>query len=191
MRVDQGDPPRRLLREPCARRSIRAGSRTGWSVHLLGLVSYGGVHSHIDHVRALLALARREGMEDRTIVDAFTDGRDVSPRASASDLRELVEDGRNDRVGRGQVLAMDRDKRWERTDRALRRDHRLLGEQAGRTIPLQLSKRATRKGSPTSSSSRSSSTPRLSQRTTQRSSSTSAPIVHDSSASASSNAVST
>ena len=53
------------------------------SVHLLGLVSYGGVHSHIDHLRALLALARRQGMEERTFVHAFTDGRDVSPLAAA------------------------------------------------------------------------------------------------------------
>ncbi|TML03139.1 MAG: 2,3-bisphosphoglycerate-independent phosphoglycerate mutase, partial [Actinobacteria bacterium] len=51
----------------------------GTNVNLLGLVSYGGVHSHIDHLRALLELARRQGMEERTFIHAFTDGRDVSP----------------------------------------------------------------------------------------------------------------
>ena len=54
----------------------------GTNVHLLGLVSYGGVHSHIDHLRALIELARREGMAERTFVHAFTDGRDVSPHSA-------------------------------------------------------------------------------------------------------------
>jgi 2,3-bisphosphoglycerate-independent phosphoglycerate mutase len=85
-------------------------------VHLLGLVSYGGVHSHIDHLRALLDLAEREGMEERTWIHAFTDGRDVSPHAAASDLAELPAA----RIATvcGRYYAMDRDERWERTDRA-------------------------------------------------------------------------
>src|SRR5436190_17488667 len=61
----------------------------GTNVHLLGLVSYGGVHSHIDHLRALLELARRRGLTDRTYVHAFTDGRDVSPTSAVHDLAEL------------------------------------------------------------------------------------------------------
>jgi 2,3-bisphosphoglycerate-independent phosphoglycerate mutase len=94
----------------------RARDRGG-DVQLLGLVSYGGVHSHIDHLRALLELADREGMADRTWIHAFTDGRDVSPRAAANDLAELPE-----RIATvcGRYYAMDRDQRWERTDRALR-----------------------------------------------------------------------
>jgi 2,3-bisphosphoglycerate-independent phosphoglycerate mutase len=88
----------------------------GNDVHLLGLVSYGGVHSHIDHLRALLELARRHEMVDRTWVHAFTDGRDVSPHAAAKDLAEL----RADRIATvcGRYYAMDRDLRLERTDRA-------------------------------------------------------------------------
>ncbi len=95
----------------------RAERRVG-SVHLLGLVSYGGVHSHIDHLRALLELARRHGMEERTFVHAFTDGRDVSPRAAVNDLAELPAD----RIATvsGRYYAMDRDTRWDRTERALR-----------------------------------------------------------------------
>ena len=88
----------------------------GRDVHLLGLVSYGGVHSHIDHLRALLRLADREGMGERTWVHAFTDGRDVSPHAAEKDLAELPAD----RIATvcGRYYAMDRDGRWERTDRA-------------------------------------------------------------------------
>jgi len=95
----------------------RARERRG-DVHLLGLVSYGGVHSHIDHLRALLELADRQGMAERTWVHAFTDGRDVSPHAAAEDLAELPAA----RIATvcGRYYAMDRDQRWERTDRAFR-----------------------------------------------------------------------
>jgi 2,3-bisphosphoglycerate-independent phosphoglycerate mutase len=96
----------------------RARDRGG-NVHLLGLVSYGGVHSHIDHLRALLELARREGLEERTFVHAFTDGRDVSPHAARDDLAELAGEGARIATVAGRYYAMDRDGRWERTDRAL------------------------------------------------------------------------
>jgi 2,3-bisphosphoglycerate-independent phosphoglycerate mutase len=89
------------------------------NVHLLGLVSYGGVHSHVDHLRALLELARRQEMEDRTFVHAFTDGRDVSPTSSVNDVAELVAEGAQIVTVSGRYYAMDRDRRWERTARAL------------------------------------------------------------------------
>jgi 2,3-bisphosphoglycerate-independent phosphoglycerate mutase len=94
----------------------RARGRGG-DVHLLGLVSHGGVHSHIDHLRALLELSRRLGMEERTWIHAFTDGRDVSPNAAAEDLAELPPARIATVVGR--YYAMDRDARWERTERAI------------------------------------------------------------------------
>jgi 2,3-bisphosphoglycerate-independent phosphoglycerate mutase len=97
--------------------AFRRARERGGNVHLLGLVSHGGVHSHIDHVKALLELARREGMEERTYVHAFTDGRDVSPNAAAEDLAELPADRIAAIVGR--YYAMDLDGRWERTERAL------------------------------------------------------------------------
>jgi 2,3-bisphosphoglycerate-independent phosphoglycerate mutase len=96
----------------------RARARAG-NVHLLGLVSDGGVHSHIDHLRALVELARREGMAERTYVHAFTDGRDVSPNSAAGDLSELAAEGVQIATVCGRYYAMDRDRRWERTDRAL------------------------------------------------------------------------
>ncbi len=94
----------------------RARARGG-AVHLLGLVSKGGVHSHLDHLQALLELARRRGLEDRTWIHAFTDGRDVSPHAAVSDLAELPPQRLATVVGR--YYAMDRDGRWERTQKAL------------------------------------------------------------------------
>jgi 2,3-bisphosphoglycerate-independent phosphoglycerate mutase len=105
-----------LDNEPLVGAFERARERGG-NVHLLGLVSYGGVHSHIDHLRALLELAERQGMADRTFVDAFTDGRDVSPSAAVKDVAELPADRIATVAGR--YYAMDRDKRWERTQRAL------------------------------------------------------------------------
>ncbi len=93
----------------------RARSRGG-DVHLLGLVSQGGVHSHVEHLRALRELAETEGMAERTWIHAFTDGRDVSPHAAAADLASLPPS----RIATvcGRYYAMDRDSRWERTDRA-------------------------------------------------------------------------
>jgi 2,3-bisphosphoglycerate-independent phosphoglycerate mutase len=98
--------------------AFRRAKERGTNVHLLGLVSYGGVHSHIDHLRALLELARREGMAERTFVHAFTDGRDVSPHSARSDLAELVDAGTRIVTVSGRYYAMDRDQRWERTDLA-------------------------------------------------------------------------
>jgi 2,3-bisphosphoglycerate-independent phosphoglycerate mutase len=94
----------------------RAHARGG-NVHLLGLVSYGGVHSHIDHLRALLELSRRQGMEERTWIHAFTDGRDVSPTSAVENLAELPVERIATIAGR--YYAMDRDGRWDRTEKAL------------------------------------------------------------------------
>ena len=98
--------------------AFRRARERGGDVHLLGLVSYGGVHSHIDHLRALLAVAQREGMAERTWIHAFTDGRDVSPLAAGRDLAELPVERIATVAGR--YYGMDRDNRWERTDRAFR-----------------------------------------------------------------------
>jgi 2,3-bisphosphoglycerate-independent phosphoglycerate mutase len=91
---------------------LRSVFERAQAVHLLGLVSHGGVHSHIDHLKALLEFA-----PDRTWVHAFTDGRDVSPHSAIHDLAELP----LDRIATvaGRYYAMDRDKRWERTQLAL------------------------------------------------------------------------
>jgi 2,3-bisphosphoglycerate-independent phosphoglycerate mutase len=96
--------------------TLRGAFERGANVHLLGLVSYGGVHSHIDHLKALLRIAALSGKEGQTWIHAFTDGRDVSPLASVGDLAELPQD----RIASvsGRYYAMDRDGRWDRTERA-------------------------------------------------------------------------
>jgi 2,3-bisphosphoglycerate-independent phosphoglycerate mutase len=91
--------------------ALKAAFAKGGDVHLLGLVSYGGVHSHMDHLEALLRVA-----PERTWIHAFTDGRDVSPTSAARDLAELPAERIATVVGR--YYAMDRDQRWERTQRA-------------------------------------------------------------------------
>jgi 2,3-bisphosphoglycerate-independent phosphoglycerate mutase len=93
--------------------ALRGAFERGENVHLLGLVSHGGVHSHIDHLKALLTFA-----PEKTWIHAFTDGRDVSPHSAVHDLAELPVDRIATVAGR--YYAMDRDKRWDRTDRALR-----------------------------------------------------------------------
>jgi 2,3-bisphosphoglycerate-independent phosphoglycerate mutase len=91
--------------------ALRAAFERGKRVHLLGLVSHGGVHSHIDHVQALLRFA-----PEKTWIHAFTDGRDVSPTSAVRDLAELPLDRIATVVGR--YYAMDRDNRLERTQKA-------------------------------------------------------------------------
>jgi 2,3-bisphosphoglycerate-independent phosphoglycerate mutase len=94
-------------------KALRGAFERGENVHLLGLLSNGGVHSHVDHVRALLQFA-----PEKTWIHAFTDGRDVSPHSALHDLAELPVERIATVAGR--YYAMDRDKRWDRTERALR-----------------------------------------------------------------------
>jgi len=91
--------------------ALKGAFDKGGDVHLLGLVSHGGVHSHIDHVKALLRFA-----PERTWIHAFTDGRDVSPHSAEHDLAELQVERISTVAGR--YYAMDRDQRQERTQRA-------------------------------------------------------------------------
>jgi 2,3-bisphosphoglycerate-independent phosphoglycerate mutase len=103
--------------------ALKAAFDKGGNVHLLGLVSHGGVHSHIDHLQALLQFA-----PERTWIHAFTDGRDVSPHAAERDLAELPADRIATVVGR--YYAMDRDQRWDRTEKAFRAITAGEGEEA-------------------------------------------------------------
>jgi len=87
-------------------------------LHLLGLVSDGGVHSSREHLRALVELARREGVPD-IVVHAFTDGRDTAPDSGVRHVAE-VESWEGARIATvsGRYYAMDRDRRWDRTELA-------------------------------------------------------------------------
>ena len=94
----------------------------GGALHLCGLVSDGGVHSHNTHLYALLEMAKHKGI-DKVYIHAFLDGRDVPPESGAGYMRELVEKCKELGVGKvatvqGRFYAMDRDKRWDRVKRA-------------------------------------------------------------------------
>jgi 2,3-bisphosphoglycerate-independent phosphoglycerate mutase len=117
VRINRSIETGELYSNAALRAAFDRAKQRGANVHLLGLVSYGGVHSHIDHMRALLELAEREQISDRTWIHAFTDGRDVSPTSAAYDLAELPGEKIATVVGR--YYAMDRDQRWDRTERAL------------------------------------------------------------------------
>ncbi|HZI65843.1 MAG TPA: 2,3-bisphosphoglycerate-independent phosphoglycerate mutase [Thermoanaerobaculia bacterium] len=95
--------------------------RSDRTVHLLGLVSDGGVHSHERHLSGLLELARRRGTP-RLLVHAFTDGRDTPPRSALRYLErlegELARSGGEIATVTGRYFAMDRDSRWDRVARA-------------------------------------------------------------------------
>ncbi len=94
----------------------------GGTLHIAGLLSDGGVHSHIDHLFALLDLAAAESLS-RVCVHCFLDGRDVPPRCAQTYISQLEEYMKKNGTGRiatvsGRYYAMDRDKRWERVSRA-------------------------------------------------------------------------
>jgi 2,3-bisphosphoglycerate-independent phosphoglycerate mutase len=114
VRIDDAIADGSLARSEVLRAALGGAPR----VHLLGLVSDGGVHSSLAHLHALIAIARELGSAD-LVVHAFTDGRDTLPHAGATFLAELDAAG-GVRVGSvvGRYWAMDRDRRGERTQRA-------------------------------------------------------------------------
>lgn len=96
----------------------------GTQLHFYGLVSDGGVHSHVRHLLALLQMAAKMGVE-KVFVHAFLDGRDVAPTSGVKDVQAVEDEMRRLGVGKiatiqGRYYAMDRDKRWERTEKAYR-----------------------------------------------------------------------
>lgn len=102
--------------------AIESAKKKGGKVHLMGLLSDGGVHSHIDHLKGLLRLCRDKEMQ-AAYVHAFLDGRDTPPQSALGYIEELekymqsIETGRIATVS-GRYYAMDRDNRWERVKRA-------------------------------------------------------------------------
>src|SRR5262249_18704503 len=109
---------------PALRGCVDGVRARGATLHLLGLVSDGGVHSSDRHLAALLELARRAGLaREQVVVHAVLDGRDTPPRSGAGFVEALERELARSGVGRiasvvGRYWAMDRDKRWERVQRA-------------------------------------------------------------------------
>ncbi|MGZ5253028.1 MAG: 2,3-bisphosphoglycerate-independent phosphoglycerate mutase [Flavitalea sp.] len=106
-----------FARNPQLLAAIRHAKFNNSKLHLLGLVSDGGVHSHINHVKAIIDVCKAEELQD-VFVHAFTDGRDTDPKSGVNFLGDLQEH-MNQVCGKiatvsGRYFAMDRDKRWER-----------------------------------------------------------------------------
>jgi len=103
-------------------KAMRSAKENGKKLHLFGLVSTGGVHSHTDHLYALVEMAKKEGLDD-VYVHAFTDGRDVAPTSGAEFLKNLQ--AKMDELAFGKIAsvsgryyAMDRDNNWDREEKA-------------------------------------------------------------------------
>ena len=102
--------------------AVKNAKENGTALHLFGLLSDGGVHSHITHLFGLLELAKKEGLE-KVYVHCFLDGRDTPPQSGKGYVQELTDKLAELGVGKiatvmGRYYAMDRDNRWDRVERA-------------------------------------------------------------------------
>src|SRR5208282_2092119 len=121
-RVDQLIASGEFFRQPLLLEAMERGRSR--QLHLIGLLSDGGVHSHIEHLFALLRMARENKVE-RIFVHCFMDGRDTPPESGIDFLRQLEQKMREFGAGQiasviGRYYAMDRDNRWERIEKAYR-----------------------------------------------------------------------
>ena len=103
-------------------KAIAQAKKLNTALHILGLLSPGGVHSHEDHIHAMLKMAAQSGLK-QILIHAFLDGRDMPPRSAAASLQRLQDICTELGVGRiasivGRYYAMDRDNRWERVQTA-------------------------------------------------------------------------
>lgn len=129
----------RLDTMPAVVAAIENAKSKGTAFHLMGLLSDGGVHSHIDHLKGLLKLAKAHGLE-KVYVHAFLDGRDTPPQSAAGFMEDLTGWMAEHGIGKvasisGRFYAMDRDKRWERVELA----YKMLASGVGETAhdPVQ------------------------------------------------------
>ncbi len=121
-RIDTAITTGAFFQDPAIVAAMDHGARDGQALHLIGLLSDGGVHSHQRHLYALLKMAAQRGVQ-RVFVHAFMDGRDTLPTSGAGYLEELEARFREYGVGAlasvsGRYFAMDRDLRWEREHKA-------------------------------------------------------------------------
>ncbi len=124
LRIDMAISDGSFYRNEALNLAVEAVRQNGSALHLMGLVSDGGVHSQIHHLLALLDLARSKQVP-RTFVHALLDGRDTPPRSAAGYLADLQHHIRKHAYGSvasvcGRYYAMDRDTRWERIEKAYR-----------------------------------------------------------------------
>lgn len=104
-------------KNPALLESLNYAKENSKPLHLMGLVSNGGVHSHIDHLKAITTICKKHGLEN-VYIHAFTDGRDTDPKSGIGFLEDLQQhlDKTTGKIATitGRYYAMDRDKRWER-----------------------------------------------------------------------------
>ncbi|KAI0674010.1 cofactor-independent phosphoglycerate mutase [Trametes maxima] len=118
VRIDVSIKKRQFHKNAAILESFNRAKNGNGRLHLLGLVSDGGVHSHISHLYALLETAKEVGLKD-VYIHFFGDGRDTAPRSSAGYMKDLLAFIEKEKIGEvatvvGRYYAMDRDKRWER-----------------------------------------------------------------------------
>jgi 2,3-bisphosphoglycerate-independent phosphoglycerate mutase len=123
-RIDLAIEDKTLFENPALSAAIDAAVSGGRAIHFMGLLSDGGVHSHQNHLYALIEMAAERGARD-VRVHAFLDGRDTPPKSGMDYVRVLEEQLERIGVGRiasvmGRYYAMDRDNRWDRVERAWR-----------------------------------------------------------------------
>jgi len=117
VRIAKAIRERKLGQVPALKEALEYAKQNNKSFHLIGLLSDGGVHSHIDHVKALCTIAHEADVH-KVFVHAFTDGRDTDPKSGVHFVNELEQ--HTERTGAkiasivGRYYAMDRDQRWER-----------------------------------------------------------------------------
>jgi 2,3-bisphosphoglycerate-independent phosphoglycerate mutase len=121
-RIDYAIETGEFFENPEFIKAMDGAKRRSGALHLLGLASDGKVHSSLDHLYALMKMARERGVQ-RVFIHAFTDGRDTMPHSGAGFISQIKEKIDEIGIGRiatimGRYYAMDRDKRWDRTRRA-------------------------------------------------------------------------
>ena len=142
--IDSGE----FFKNPAYNKAMDDCLQKGSSLHLYGLLSDGGVHSTVEHLWALLKMAKDKGLE-KVYIHAFLDGRDVSPTSGKDFVAQCVEKCAEIGVGKiatvmGRYYAMDRDKRWERLQMAY--DAMVYGEGVQNSDPVDAVARSYENG---------------------------------------------
>jgi len=123
LRLNKAIKSGNFFRNPVLKKAVEYAQKKKSKIHLMGLVSDGGVHSHLDHLFALLDFLKKEKIKNNVYIQAFTDGRDTDPMSGLQYLNRLIKKTREVGLGKiaticGRYWAMDRDKRLDRTSSA-------------------------------------------------------------------------
>lgn len=143
VRINKAIKERELDNNPVLKEAFAYAKANGKNIHFIGLVSDGGVHSHIEHLKGLVSIAKQNDIQN-LFIHAFTDGRDTDPKGGFQYLQDL-QNHLSKTTGKiatiiGRYYAMDRDKRWERVKLAY--DLLVNGEGLKTTMPLEAVKKS-------------------------------------------------